>query len=233
VRSRQLKFVTALLAGGLVACGVGSFDETLRTERGAQGAATDEETPASEEAPADTTQERGIGATGPRFQAKSAAQLRASLEACVGAGATQVAADMIQTTAPGATPAADQRFLTPDFTVGQDIVDAQLELFDGVESALRSGVRPDQIGLAYVTALKNVGNVVGARCARGSVTTPALCECGTNEAAAAMLQRCLPLASPSHRDFADIAAELAVKCRVSKGGAVASLVASSAFARFR
>lgn len=173
------------------------------------------------ELPADGT--RSIDVARPAFQAKSSAQLTRSVEACVGKGALGVTAAMVIT--EGNT----NGFLTSDFVAGSNIVTSQALLFDGTPEALRTGVRVDQISLEYITALKNVANVVGAHCVAGDAE---LCSCDTDDAAKAMIARCLAgVADPSAPAFAELAHEMSVKCQSTKGGAIASMIASLAFAK--
>ncbi len=161
----------------------------------------------------------------PAFQTKSSSQIASSIRVCVGSGATTVSSAMILGGGGGA-------FLTTDFATGQDVVTAQQSAFDGNADALKTGVRIDQITLEYITALKNTGNVVGYRCAQGLVADPAMCTCDTFPTAYAMLSRCLggviDVSSPA---VAQMASEFAAACAASKGTAVASLVASAAFAK--
>jgi hypothetical protein len=180
-----------------------------------------------EEAPVDDGP-RNLDVARPAFQAKSSVQLSRSIEACVGAGAIKVTAPMI-TTPDGTNPAG---FLTADFAVDADIVAVQAQLFDGSPEALRTGVRVDQVSLSYITALKNVANVVGSRCADGLVASPELCSCATEAEAKAMLGRCLTaVVDPSSPEVAALARDFAAACSKSKGSAIASMVASLAFAK--
>ncbi len=162
----------------------------------------------------------------PKFQAKSSAQLASSVANCVGPNATKITAAMLLgNPSPGG-------FLTGDFAVDQDIIAVQTSLFDGNLESLRTSVRVDQITLEYITGLKNMGNVVGYRCMQGLASTPSLCACDTFTDAYAMLSRCLgTVADPSSPDFTLLAAEFQAACQANKGTAIASLVASSAFAK--
>lgn len=172
------------------------------------------------------TPPRPVDVTRPAFQAKSAAQLTKSIEACVGKNASMITETMV---ASEANPAA---FLTSDFAVGTDIVEVQKGLFDGQAASLRTGVRVDQITLEYLTALKNVANVVGSRCAAGLVENPALCKCATEADAKAMIARCLgAVADPNTPEAAALARSLATKCVTDPGSGIASMLASLAFAK--
>jgi hypothetical protein len=161
----------------------------------------------------------------PAFQTKSSSQLASSIRVCVGTGATTISSAMIVGGGAGA-------FLTTDFKAGDDIVLVQRSGFDGNADALKTGVRIDQITLEYITALKNAGNVVGFRCAQGLVSDPSMCACGTFPTAYSMLSRCLGgVIDPSSPAIVAIAAEFATACVANKGKAIASLVASAAFAK--
>lgn len=169
---------------------------------------------------------RPVDVARPSFQAKSSTQLAKSVEACVGKGALTITESMV------ASEANPNAFLTADFTVGSDIIEAQKGLFDGQASALRTGVRVDQITLEYLTALKNVANVVGSRCAAGMVDDSNLCMCGTEAAAKELLARCLgAVADTSTPEAAALAKSLASKCETNPGSGIASMIASLAFAK--
>jgi hypothetical protein len=173
-----------------------------------------------------TEDDRELDVSRPEFQAKSSAQLARSVEACVGRGATVVDTSMI------VTPENASGFLTSDFANGNDIVAVQKLLFDGTTEALRTGVRVDQVTLEYITALKNVANVVGRRCAGSQVETPALCACETEADAKAMVARCLAaVADPTTPEFAALAADFQKACAANRGSAIASMIASLAFAK--
>lgn len=168
--------------------------------------------------------ENQVNPAKPAFQAKSSTQLVSSIKNCVGPSATTVTSAMI-IGSPGG-------FLTTDFANGQDIVAVQNGLFDGNLESLKTSVRVDQITLEYITALKNVANVVGYRCAQNLVATPSLCTCDTFVTAYSMLSRCLgAVADPSTAEFTLLAADFQAACAANKGRAIASLVASSAFAK--
>jgi hypothetical protein len=188
-----------------------------------------------------------VDPTRPAFQTKSAAQLRASVEACVGAGALNIAASMLQGAAapvPGAQPG----FLpTSSFAAGTDIIDVQKALFDGSEDSLKTGIRTDQLSLEYLTALKNVANVVAANAIAGAVTTPALSQCATTVQALDLVTRCYgAVVSASTPAFGAIVTEISTACSATlpdggtgapagvtaaRAAAVASLIASPAFAK--
>jgi hypothetical protein len=162
----------------------------------------------------------------PKFQAKSSAQLERSIEACVGQDAIWVEASMVATTE---NPSG---FLTSDFKQDDDIVQSQQLLFDGNADALRTGTRVDQISLEYITALKNVANVVGARCRDDMTHSSDMCACETEDQAKAMLARCLTaVADPSTPEFVTLAKDFNAACTQSRGTAIASMIASLAFAK--
>jgi hypothetical protein len=162
----------------------------------------------------------------PAFQAKSSAQLSRSIEACVGGAAIWVTSEMIL------SGTSDKGFLTSDFADGDDVVDVQSQLFDGTPESMRTGVRVDQISLEYLTALKNVANVVGYRCANQITENDAMCACGTDDDAKAMLARCLSaVADPTTPEFAALAHDFGAACHKNQGGAIASMIASLAFAK--
>jgi hypothetical protein len=169
---------------------------------------------------------RPIEVARPQFQAKSSAQLLGSIQACVGGAAIWVTTDMI------VTPTNTAGFLTSDFADGDDIIDVQKLLFDGTPDALRTGTRVDQVTLEYITALKNVANVVGFRCQNAITQDDAKCACESAADAKAMLTRCLSaVADPSTPEFAQLATDFNAACVKSRGTAIASMIASLAFAK--
>jgi hypothetical protein len=207
------------LAFGLVACDVFATGEGSRKNK--------EIVDPVSKAPG---QEQGgpqdLDVARPAFQAKSAAQLARSIEACVGGAAIWVSKEMV------VSPTNTSGFLTSDFAEGDDIVEVQKLLFDGTPESLRTGVRVDQISLEYVTALKNVANVVGARCAAFITADNEMCACETDPQATAMLTRCLAaVADPTTPEFAGLAREFGAACKESRGKAIASMIASLAFAK--
>ncbi len=175
----------------------------------------------------------GASDTRALYQAKSAAQLAASLTQCVGAGKTTILADMLQATPPpvcfpGAEPGACAFLTAGLYKKDQDIIASQTRTFDGAESATRQGTRPDQLGVEVLTALQAVAGVAASSCLRGS---DELCACATHDQAAAMLARCLPNFDPQSPAYQSAVAGLEAKCAVAPGAAVASLLASYAFLR--
>jgi hypothetical protein len=178
-----------------------------------------------------------VDPTRPNFQTKSAAQLRASVEACVGTGALNIQAGFIQ---GGANPPPGGAFLPTSFAVGTDIIDVQKPLFDGSEDSLKTGIRTDQMSLEYLTALKNVANVVAANVVTGAVATPALSQCATTVQALDLVTRCYgAVVSASSPAFGSIVSEINTACSATatpqlvspRATTVASLIASPAFAK--
>lgn len=172
---------------------------------------------------------RTEGSTKPAFQTQSAAQLRAVLAACLGSGADVITSDMI-------VGGGGAGFLSPSFAVtakpgADDVVTQQLVLFDGNSATLQRGTRVDALTLEYVTALRNVGNVAGTRCLQNKTSDPSLCACGTLPQATAMLKRCLPYLNPTTNEALSAAQMFQAKCATDPGAAIASLVASAAFAK--
>jgi hypothetical protein len=164
----------------------------------------------------------------PAFQTKSSDQLQRSIVTCVGGDAIWVTKEMIS---PPDKPTPGS-FLTSDFSDGDDIVAVQSLLFDGPPESQRTGVRVDQISLEYLTALKNVANVVGYRCQNALTDDDTLCACETDDQAKAMLARCLSaVADPTTPAFADLAKDFGAMCQQSRGSAIASMIASLAFAK--
>lgn len=170
------------------------------------------------------------------FQTKSATQLRASIEQCVGANKTTISEDMLvrATVGPPATCGVannDACFFLPRglFSAGVDVVSAQTTVFDGAESATRQGTRPDQLGVEVLTALQAVGNVVGSACARRPDDID--CGCGSVDAARAMVARCLPSFDPTTAEYEAAVSALQTTCGASPGAAIASMIASYAFLR--
>ena len=174
----------------------------------------------------------------PLYQTKSAAQLRKSIIACFGTNSTTVTAGMI---VGGGAPNLGGLFFSPGtFVVGDDVVNKQVLLFDGDADSTKVGVRGDQLTLEYLTALRNVANVVGFRCLNNLVDNPAMCACDNNLDASAMLQRCIgDVVPPTTVKFQTMTADFSAACtnppapaaQISRGVAVASLVSSLTFAK--
>lgn len=172
-----------------------------------------------------------VDPTRPNFQTKSAAQLRASVEACVGTGALNIQAGFIQ---GGANPPPGGAFLPASFTAGTDIIDVQKALFDGSEDSLKTGIRTDQLSLEYLTALKNVANVVAANVITGA--GGALAQCATTVQALDLVTRCYgAVVSASTPAFGSIVLEINTACSAAtpqpRATAISSLIASPAFAK--
>lgn len=169
----------------------------------------------------------------PDFQMKSAAQVANAIEECFGPGRTSVTAAMRQGGTCNLPSTENGRcgFLPPRFAVGADIVASQSIEFDGDESALKTGTRPDQLTLPAMSAMQHVANVVGANCIANGQT--GLCKCDSQADAAQMIARCLPNIRASAELTAATSA-LAAACASTspdsgQGHAIASLVASFAF----
>jgi hypothetical protein len=208
--------VLGLVVGSTPACGVFDFGSNDRHAMRTSGVTADAGAPGPET----------IDLTRPSFQAKSSAQLTRSVDACVGGTATWVTNDMIGSSTQGGG------FLTSDFNAGDDIVDVQRLLFDGTPESMRTGVRVDQVSLEYLTALKNVANVVGYRCANGLTADGSQCACETDDQAKAMLARCLAgIADPTTPEFGALARDFGTTCQRSRATAIASMIASLAFAK--
>lgn len=164
----------------------------------------------------------------PDFQTKSAAQLLSSIKACFGGATLLVTADMIQGDA--AAPVLPASF-KPSIAVGaDDIVTVQKAAFDGDPSLLRMGTRADSLTLEYVTAQRNVANVVAANCVRMAASNP-LCNCASGPDATAMVRRCLPQLDPTSNDVINAAQMLQTRCASNPGQAIASFVASAALSK--
>lgn len=168
-----------------------------------------------------------IASPKPKFQTKSGTQLYNSVKACMGDGMLLITADMVQGSA--ANPILPASFAVSTLEGKDDIVTIQRAAFDGDAADLRQGTRADSLLLPYVTAQRNVANVVGRSCANGK--NAALCECATPEASKAMLARCVPQLDPASPEFAAARAALQVKCLSNKSVAIASLLASAAISK--
>lgn len=165
------------------------------------------------------------------FRLKSTDQLKNSIESCLGKGRTSVLTQMLPKLASDtstSTQNSDVGFLDNSFSPGSDIVTVQRDLFDGIEAELRSGVRPDQVSLAYLTGLKNVANVVAYNCDSSDAVE---CKCDSSDVAKDLLSRCLPDLNPNSSDFQLALAAFSTSCRYDHKAALASLIASYAFAK--
>ncbi len=163
----------------------------------------------------------------PKFQTKSTAQLASTLIACLGPGAGDVTADMF-IGQPGGFLPPDGFVVTTQHGV-DDVVTQQKKRFDGDPQAVATGVRNDEITLEYVTALRNAANVAGKRCS--SSTPPPLCQCETVDAAIQMITRCVPFLTANDPPVRTAASTLSTACAANKGTAIASFIASTAFAK--
>lgn len=169
-----------------------------------------------------------IDSTKPTFQTKSAVQLAASIKACLGPSTLMIMPEMVQGNAAATAPVLPSTF-TPSTSVGvDDIISVQRSLIDGDPTLLRLGTRADALTLEYVTAQRNVANVVAANCV---ATKSALCKCDTGPDATALMKRCLPQLDPSSADFVNAATLLQGRCVTNPGQAIASFVASAALSK--
>lgn len=165
----------------------------------------------------------------PGFQTKSAAQLLSSFKACFGPSALMITADMIQADASPQVAVLGGTF-APSSAVGvNDIVTVQKAAFDGDDALLRLGTRADALSLEYVTAQRNVANVIAKNCS--GATPGALCACASMPDATAMMRRCLPQFDPGSPPFLEAAQKLQTRCSTKPAEAIASLVASAALSK--
>jgi hypothetical protein len=167
----------------------------------------------------------------PAFQVKSSTQLFNSVRACFGNNMLLVTPGMLQT-ADGQTPN-PSAILPSTFSAStaegvNDIITVQKFAFDGDATLLRQGTRADSLTLQYVTAQRNMANVVATNCV--STQSP-MCACATPDAASALLSRCLPQMDPNSPAFQAARAQLQVRCMTSPGQAIASFLASAAIAK--
>ena len=175
---------------------------------------------------------------------KSSRQLGAALSACVGAGKTEVKAPMLLIAGPGVQSAEAFLVLSAD-SVGKNFLLVQEKEFDGESSQTATSVRSATMSLAYLSALRALGNVVASNCVPSSTTTApgaaagatastavleTLCDCRNAAQAKEMLGRCLPHLSDELR--AKVEAPFAETCQQNARKAIASLIASAQFARF-
>jgi hypothetical protein len=116
---------------------------------------------------------------------------------------------------------------SPSTSVGvNDIITVQKSAFDGDPTLLRLGTRADALTLEYVTAQRNVANVVAKNCA--SAPGNPLCACTGLPDATAMVRRCLPQFDPSSPPFLEAAQKLQTRCATNPSEAIGSFVASAA-----
>ena len=161
-------------------------------------------------------------------QGKSAAQFLSSIKACFGGATAMVTPGMIQG-GSSTSPVLPAGFLTSTGVGSDDIVTQQKAAFDGDATLLRLGTRPDSLTLEYVTAQRNVANVVATNCSLASAGP--LCNCATLPDATAMMRRCLPQLDPTSPDLVNAAQMLQTRCATNKGQAIASFVASAALSK--
>jgi hypothetical protein len=155
------------------------------------------------------------------YQIKSSAEIASALAACFGQGVTKVEASMLQ------TPENPEGFLSSrQFAAGDDVVKGEAFIIDGDPAVERTGVRNATISLPILSALQDIGNVVGENCA-AQLQTNAKCKCATRGDAHAMLTRCLPSIAPSA--YSKLEDGFAAACAKDTAGGIASLVASTAF----
>ena len=215
---------TAILLVALSTLGCPSSPDTPTPVMGGNGDAATDGGPTSKVIDAGTFT---IDSLKPKYQTKSAAQLANTLIACLGPGAADVTADMFIGQPAGFLPP-DAFVVTTQHGV-DDAVTQQKKRFDGDPQAIATGVRNDEITLEYVTALRNVANVAGKRCS--ATTPPPLCQCETVESAVAMITRCAPYLIASDPAVQAAANVLSARCAANKGTAIASFIASTAFAK--
>ena len=165
----------------------------------------------------------------PGFQTKSAAQLLSTFKACFGPASLLVKADMVQGGATTTTPILGSTFAASTAVGVNDIVTVQRNAFDGDDSLLRLGTRADALSLEYVTAQRNVANVVAANCTAANLSP--LCACATLPDATAMVRRCLPQLDPASGQFLDASQKLQTRCALKPAEAIASFVASAALSK--
>lgn len=157
------------------------------------------------------------------YQVKTTVEMANTISACFGADAkvTLITATMIQSQE---NPAG---FLSArQFADGADVVAGEASIIDGDPSVERTGVRNASLSLSILAALQDIGNVVGENCVAQKATNTK-CACDTKDAAHAMLQRCLPSVAPDK--FAGLEDSFAQSCAKDQAGAIASLLASTAF----
>jgi hypothetical protein len=155
------------------------------------------------------------------YQVKTSTEIASALATCFGPNVTTVDVTMIQTAENPAGFLASRKF-----SAGDDVLVGEASILDGDPSVARVGVRNANISLPVLSALQDIGNVVGQTCA-ANVASNALCDCTTPANAHAMLGRCLPAIAPSA--YANLEATFATACTKDLAAAIASLVASTAF----
>lgn len=164
----------------------------------------------------------------PAFQVKSSTQLFNSVKACMGDGMLMITADMIQATGVTA-PILPASFNASTKEGVDDIITAQKFALDGDPALLRQGTRADSLTLQYVTAQRNMANVVARNCAAGK--NAQMCICNTPETATALLGRCMPQLDPGSPAFQAAVTTLQQRCTANAGTAIASFLASAAIAK--
>ena len=169
-----------------------------------------------------------IDSTKPTFQTKSAVQLAASIKACLGPSTLMITPEMIQGNAAATAPVLPSTFAVSTSVGVDDIISVQRGAIDGDPALLRLGTRADSLTLEYVTAQRNVANVVAANCV---ASKSAMCKCDTGPDATALMKRCLPQLDPTSADFVNAATILQGRCATNQGQAIASFVASAALSK--
>lgn len=232
--------VLTLLSTGLGACsGITSMSGTSSSS-GGSGIVKIEKNPINAEAVAGSKdllsqkiskENKFKGVQG--FLVKDSERLRATINECLDANLLVVQAGMIQGAA--AVPATGRKAILP-LTIpagGADIVE---RFADDLYNPLKTGRAETAAGtlsLEYLGALATVADVVAWNC--DFANPAARCNCGTEEGAKKILQRCIP--SYPDSQLAEVAKGFAASCSVAdvakKREALAAFLSSSTFAEAR
>lgn len=167
------------------------------------------------------------------FLVKDSERLRATINECLDANLLVVLPGMIQGAA--AVPATGRKAILP-LTIpagGADIVE---RFADDLYNPLKTGRAETAAGtlsLEYLGALATVADVVAWNC--DFANPAARCNCGTEEGAKKILQRCIP--SYPDSQIVEVAKGFAASCSVAdvakKREALAAFISSSTFAEAR
>ena len=232
--------VLTLLSTGLGACsGITSMSGTSSSS-GGNGTVKIEKNPVNAEAISGSKELLGQkiskenkfkGVQG--FLVKDSERLRATINECLDANLLVVQAGMIQGAA--AVPATGRKAILPQTIQvgGADIVE---RFADDLYNPLKTGRAETAAGtlsLEYLGALATVADVVAWNC--DFANPAARCNCGTEDGAKKILQRCIP--SYPDSQIAEVAKGFAASCSVAdvakKREVLAAFLSSSTFAEAR
>ncbi len=178
-----------------------------------------------------TQEHRIIDGTRPELQLLSTSQIRNHLK-CIDPryDLTKVQAESIM--AIGDEPnQGTNAFLLPNlYSVGDDIIQKNIDLIDGELSLTKTGTKLNTPSLDYLVALSNIANVVGHNCeilqkSNNSIDSNA-CDCKTVDGITKIVDECLVILNLSDENRQLLKDEFQEQCNTDPKAAISSLIAS-------